>query len=89
MDFLVNDLSLHGQFLDLTSFRGAVERLMAIRQIARRFGRALYCHRNIAQALVTPTMRMPRWVQMLTRRATRPAAMAHAAGAILGGRSQP
>jgi hypothetical protein len=65
VDFLVNDLSLHGQFLDLTSFRGAVERLMAIRQIARRFGRALYCHRNIAQALVTPTMRMPQMVQML------------------------
>jgi hypothetical protein len=62
VDFLVNDLSLHGQFLDLTSFRGAVERLMAIRQIARRFGRALYCHRNIAQALVTPTMRMPQMV---------------------------
>ena len=66
VDFLVNDLSLHGQFLDLTSFRGAVERLMAIRQIARRFGRALYCHRNIAQALVTPTMRCLRWCRCLS-----------------------
>ncbi len=66
MDFLVNDLSFHGQFLDLTSFRGAIERLMAIRQIARRFGRALHCHRGIAQAQVTPTMRMPQMVQGLT-----------------------
>ena len=66
MDFLVNDLSFHGQFLDLTSFRGAIERLMAIRQIALRFGRALHCHRSIAQAQVTPTMRMPQMVQGLT-----------------------
>ena len=66
MDFLVNDLSFHGQFLDLTSFRGAIERLMAIRQIALRFGRALHCHRSITQAQVTPTMGMPQMVQGLT-----------------------
>ncbi len=65
MDFLLNDLSWHGQFLDLAAFRGAIERLMAIRQIVRRFGRALHCHRNIVQAPVTPTMRMPQMVQML------------------------
>lgn len=39
---------------------------MAIRQIARRFGRALYCHRSIAQAQVTPTVTMPQAVQALT-----------------------
>ena len=66
MDFLVNDLSFHGQFPDLMSFRGAIERLMAIRQIARRFGHALHCHRSIAHAQVTPTMTMPQMVQGLT-----------------------
>lgn len=65
MDLLVNDLSFHGQFLDLASFRGAIGRVMSIRQIARRFGRSLHCHRNIAQASVTPTMIMPQAVQAL------------------------
>jgi hypothetical protein len=66
VELLVNDLSLHGQFQDLASFRGAIARLMTIRQIARRFDRALHCHRGFAQAPVTPTMRMPQAVQALT-----------------------
>jgi len=66
VELLVNDLSLHGQFQDLASFRAAIGRLMAIRQIARRFGRALHCHRSFAQAPVTPTMTMPQAVQALT-----------------------
>lgn len=66
MELLVNDLSLHGQFQDLASFKDAIGRLMAIRQIARRFGRALHCHRGFAQAPVTPTMIMPQAVQALT-----------------------
>lgn len=66
MELLFNDLSLHGQFPNLASFRAAIERLMAIRQIAQRFGRSLHCHRNVAQAPVTPAMTMPRAVQALT-----------------------
>ncbi len=66
MELLFNDLSLHGQFPDLTSFRAAIERLMVIRQIAHRFGRTVHCHRNVAQAQVTPQMTMPRAVQALT-----------------------
>lgn len=66
MELLVNDLSFHGQFADLTLFRGAIERVMAIRQIARRFGRELHCHRSIAQAQVTCTVTMPQAVQALT-----------------------
>ena len=65
MELLVNDLSFHGQFLDLASFRTAIARLMATREIVRRFGRALHCHRNIVQAPVTPTMMMPQAVQVL------------------------
>jgi hypothetical protein len=66
VEFLVNDLSLHGQFLDLTSFRGAIATVMAIRQISRRFGRELYCHRRLAQAQVTASVTMPQAVQVLT-----------------------
>jgi hypothetical protein len=65
LDLLVNDLSFHGQFLELKSFKEAIQRLMAIRQIAFRFGTAFHCHRKIAQAQITPTSTMPKAVQSL------------------------
>ena len=66
VDFLLNDLSFHGQFLDFGSFRSAIDRLMKIRQVVYHFGCELYCHRNISQALVTPTTSMLQMVQGLT-----------------------
>jgi hypothetical protein len=66
VDLLVNDLSLNGQFPDLRSFRQAIRRVIAMRQVAVRFGRALYCHRNMAQAQVTPTLIMPQAIQGFT-----------------------
>jgi hypothetical protein len=65
MELLVNDLSLHGQFSDLASFRDAVQRVMKIRQIAKCFGRELHCHRNIACAKVTSDMEIPQAVRAL------------------------
>lgn len=65
MELLINDLSFHGQFTDLVSFQGAIRQIMEIRQLARRFGRELHCHRNLAQARVTSTMAMPQAVQAL------------------------
>lgn len=67
MNFLVNDLSFHGQFLDIASFRGAVQRLMTIRQITRRFGRTLHCNRNLLHAQVTVDKNMQHAVQTLSR----------------------
>ncbi len=58
MELLANDLSIHGQFPDVTTFRIAISRVMAIRQLARRFGRELHCHRNIAHTQVTQTLSM-------------------------------
>lgn len=58
MDLLVNDLSLHGQFHDLTAFRDSVRQVMQIRQIAQRYGRTLHCHRGLASAQVTSDGRM-------------------------------
>lgn len=66
MEFLVNDLSFHGQFSDLRTFRIAISRLMNIRQIARRFGRELHCHRNTATAQVTSTLSMPEALRALS-----------------------
>jgi hypothetical protein len=65
VDLLVNDLSLVGQLPDLASFREAIERLITIRDITRRFGRDLYVHQNMLNAQVTPTMSMPQAVQSL------------------------
>jgi hypothetical protein len=65
VELLINDLSLQGQFQDLTTFKGAIERILAIRKIARRFGRSLHCHRALAYAQVTSTMTMPQAVQAL------------------------
>lgn len=65
MELLFNDLSLHGQFQDFSSFKDAIERVLTIRKIARRFGRSLHCHRALAHAQVTSTMTMPQAVQTL------------------------
>ncbi len=65
MELIVNDLSFHGQFSDLSTFRGAINRLMKIRQITQRFGRELHCHRDVANARVTPTLSMPGAIRAL------------------------
>ena len=67
VQLFTNDLSFHGQFSDISSFRVALRRVMEIREIARRFGRQLHCHRNIAQAQVTHTQRMQQAVQALNQ----------------------
>lgn len=65
MELLVNDLSFHGQFSDLSTFRSAIKRLMEVRQITQRFGRELHCHRGIANAQVTPNLSMPGAIRAL------------------------
>lgn len=66
MSFLVNDLSFHGQFSDLTSFSDAIGRLMTIREIARRYGRELHCHKGMVSADVMPGTTMQQAIQALT-----------------------
>ena len=67
MDLILNDCSIHGQFHDLTAFRAAIGRVMAMRATARRFGKEFYCHRNVVNAQVTPDLTMPQAVRGLTR----------------------
>ena len=67
MEFLFNELSIHGQFPDLSAFRTAVGRVMDVRAVMKRFGRDLYCHRNLADSQVTPDAVMRRAVQVLDR----------------------
>ena len=56
MELLLNDLSLHGQFADVTEFRSAIHRVMSLRQLAGSFGRELHSHRNIVNSHISPTM---------------------------------
>lgn len=67
MEFVVNDLSLHGQLPDLAAFQRAVARLMEIRQAIMAEGSALYCHRNLLDAHVTPAAIMKQAVQVLPK----------------------
>ena len=45
MELFVNDQSFQGQNFDIASFRRAFVQLMAMRQVALRFERDVYCHR--------------------------------------------
>lgn len=54
MDLLANDLSFHGQFHEMSSFRDAFGRLMAMREASRRFGWDVYCSRSLLLASAVP-----------------------------------
>lgn len=59
MDLLLNELSFHGQFQDITAFKAAINRVMMLRQLARRFGREIHCHRSLANVQVTHAQTLP------------------------------
>ena len=67
MELLANDLSFHGQFHDLQSFRAAFDRLMVLRKIAGRFGREVHCHRAMLQVAPLPAMSMQHALGRLNR----------------------
>lgn len=71
MEILINDLSLHGQFPNVETFKTALGCIMRMRATAKTFGRTLFCHRNMAQAQVTLSQNMPQVVQMLDKDAGR------------------
>ena len=48
MELFFNELSLHGQFFEVSSFAESMNRVMQMREVARRYGRELQCHRNTA-----------------------------------------
>lgn len=47
MQLIANDLSVHEQFHDISSFRNALERIMTMRNTARQFGRDVQCSRML------------------------------------------
>jgi len=65
VNYLVNDLSLSGQFQELESFTNSIERIMLIRQKIQLAGRSLFCNRNLAHSQVTPTIGMHHAIQSM------------------------
>lgn len=58
MELFANDLSIHKQFRDLSSFCKALRGLMAMRKSARRFRREIYCHRALSMTEPLPGVPM-------------------------------
>ena len=71
MELIFNELSVHGQFADLAAFRTAIDRVMGMRRVMRRFGRELYCQRGLVNSHVTQGTTMPQAVQELDRNSRR------------------
>ena len=65
VELLTNDLSIHRQFHDISTFRIALKQLMAIRNVAKRYRREVYCHRNMASVQVMPNVYMQQAIQGL------------------------
>ena len=75
MDLLVNDLSVQEQFQDTQSFLAALNRLMAIRGVARRFQRDVYCNRALLNARPIQDVSMQQVIARITDESKRRSAM--------------
>lgn len=67
MEFLVNDLSLEGQYPNVQAFQTAMGRLMIMKESVKKFGGELFCHRKIASAQVTAAMSFPQVIKTFDR----------------------
>lgn len=75
MDLLANELSVHEQFHDSATFHAAFSRVMAMRTIARRYGRELLCHRNFLNGNPIPGVTMQQAISGLALESKRRAAL--------------
>lgn len=66
MDLFANDLSIHHQFHDLSVFREGLLRLIAMRRVAKEWGREVYCSRRMAQAEPVRGIPMQKAIQRLS-----------------------
>ena len=64
MELMLNELSIHEQFYSSSKLREAIGRIMMMRNIARRYGREVYCHRSALYRTARPGTPL---VQMLSR----------------------
>ena len=64
MDLMLNELSIHDQFYSPSKLHEAIGRIMKMRDIARRYGREVYCHRSAPYRTAGPGTPL---AQMLSR----------------------
>ncbi|QDT21417.1 hypothetical protein HG66A1_32180 [Gimesia chilikensis] len=65
MDFLMNDLSIHGQFNSKSEFFNSIETVMKIRNSIRKYGRELFCNKSMSFAQVTRDCVMQQSIQSM------------------------
>lgn len=68
MQLLANDLSIHEQFHDISSFQVAVSKLMRLRELALARGRDIHCHSNLLKAKPLPSLTMSETLSRLSDR---------------------
>lgn len=56
MELFINDRSIHEQFTSVNSFLDAFEKLVAMRETARKFDLKIYRHRKFLETWVSPDM---------------------------------
>ena len=67
MELFFNECSLHGQFLNIQKFESSLDALMALRRVAKKYDRELYCHREAMQAMVTHQLSLPQIIRSINR----------------------
>lgn len=67
VDIIFDELSLHGQFRDLSVFGESIGRVMRLRHEARRYGVEVRCHRNTVNAEVAPGRTVVAAVRRMSR----------------------
>ncbi len=75
MELLVNDLSVHEQFYDISEFGAALHRLIQMRDIAQRFGRQLECNKGFTSRSPRQDMSMQQAIRHSCSRDQRRAIM--------------
>jgi hypothetical protein len=58
-----NDLSIHNQFHDISTFKKSIHTIMALRKLAKKHERQIYCHRSIVSANVSEKCTMIKALQ--------------------------
>ncbi|WAB98752.1 hypothetical protein OSW16_03560 [Pseudomonas putida] len=67
MELFFNDCSLHGQFQDVGSFESSLDVIMAMRGLAKKYGREIYCHRGLMHSRVTDQLNLPQAMSAINR----------------------
>ena len=66
LEIFLNNLSLHGQFHDRLDFRAALDRIMAMRRVARQYDRDIHCDGRILGRAASPQVPLRKAIAWLS-----------------------